>query len=100
MSWVAPLIPGLNDPEMEAVMEAARDHGAQAAGYVLLRLPYEIKDLFQEWLATHVPLRAAHVLSLVREVRDGALNSSRWGRSGMRGQGVYADLVSQRFTWR
>jgi len=92
----APMIPGLNDPELEAILEAARDHGARAAGYVMLRLPHEIKDLFTEWLETHVPLRAQHVLSLVRDIRHGALNSSAWGER-MRGQGVYADLIAQRY---
>jgi DNA repair photolyase len=92
----APMIPALNDSELEAILEAARDHGAQAAGYVLLRLPYEIKDLFADWLETHAPLKAQHVLSLVRETREGALNSSCWGER-MRGNGVYADLLAQRY---
>jgi DNA repair photolyase len=92
----APMIPGLNDHELEAILAAARDHGAQSAGYVLLRLPLEIKDLFSEWLETHVPLRARHVLDLIRDTREGKLNSSEWGER-MRGQGPYADLIAQRF---
>jgi DNA repair photolyase len=92
----APMIPGLNDHELEAVLEAARAHGARTAGYVLLRLPLEIKDLFTEWLEANVPLRARHVLNLIRDTRAGKLNSSQWG-DRMRGGGPYADLLAQRF---
>jgi DNA repair photolyase len=92
----APMIPGLNDHELEAILEAAQAAGASGAGYVLLRLPLEIKDLFTEWLEAHAPERAKHVLNLIRETRDGALNSSRWGER-MKGNGVYADLLAQRF---
>ena len=92
----APMIPGLNDHEMEAILEAARDHGASAAGWVLLRLPLEIKDLFTEWLETNAPMRARHVLSLVRDTRHGKHNSAEWGER-MRGDGAYADLIAQRF---
>jgi DNA repair photolyase len=92
----APMIPGLNDQEMEAILAAAREHGAVHAGYVLLRLPHELKALFREWLETHAPLRAEHVLSLVRETRHGGLNSARWGER-MRGDGPYATLLAQRF---
>ena len=92
----APMIPGLNDHELEAILEAARDHGASAAGWVLLRLPLEIKDLFTEWLETNVPMRARHVLSLVRDTRHGKHNSAEWGER-MRGEGAYADLIAQRF---
>ena len=92
----APMIPGLNDHELEAILEAARDHGASAAGWVLLRLPLEIKDLFTEWLETNAPLRARHVLSLVRDTRHGKHNSAEWGER-MRGDGAYADLIGQRF---
>ncbi len=70
----APIIPALNDWEMERILEAAAAHGASGAGYVLLRLPLEIKDLFTEWLATHFPKRAQHVLALIRDVRGGKLN--------------------------
>jgi DNA repair photolyase len=92
----APMIPGLNDHELERLLEAAREQGAQWAGYVALRMPHEIKDLFAEWLEAHYPLRARHVLSLVREMRDGKLNSAEFGER-MRGTGPYADLLSQRF---
>ncbi len=92
----APMIPGLNDHELETILEAARDHGASGAGWVLLRLPLEIKDLFTEWLETNAPMRARHVLSLVRDTRHGKHNSAEWGER-MRGDGAYADLIAQRF---
>jgi len=92
----APMIPGLNDHEMESLLEAAYAQGARTAGYVPLRLPLEIKDLFTEWLETHVPMRARHVLTLIRDIRGGKLNSSEWG-DRMRGNGAYADLLAQRF---
>jgi DNA repair photolyase len=96
MVMAAPMIPGLNDHELEAILEAARQHGAIGAGWVLLRLPLEIKDLFTEWLETNVPLRARHVLALVRETRHGKLNASAFGER-FRGEGAYADLIAQRF---
>lgn len=92
----APMIPGLNDDEMEAILEAVRDAGATSASYTLLRLPHEIKDLFADWLKEHAPLRAAHVLSLVRDTRGGRLNDPNFG-SRFRGQGAYADLLAKRF---
>ena len=92
----APIIPGLNDPEMEAILEAAREAGAQSAGFVLLRLPLEIKDLFTEWLIEHVHDRAKHVLTLMRETRDGKLYNSAFF-SRQRGTGPYAELIQQRF---
>jgi DNA repair photolyase len=93
---VAPIIPGLTDPEVEAILKAAAEAGACSAGWVLLRLPYEVKDLFEAWLHEHRPLRARHVLSLVRQCRDGRLNDPAFG-SRMRGQGVFAELLAQRF---
>jgi DNA repair photolyase len=92
----APMIPALNDPEMETLLEAARDAGARRAGYVLLRLPHEVKDLFKEWLAQHAPLKAEHVMSLVRQARGGKENDPNFGRR-MRGQGEYAQLIARRF---
>jgi DNA repair photolyase len=92
----APVIPGLNDHELEAVLEAARDAGATAAGYVALRLPLEIKDLFQEWLEEARPDRAARVMSLIRQTRGGRDYDPQWG-SRMRGTGPVADLISVRF---
>ena len=92
----APMIPALNDMELERILEAAVAAGATTAGYVLLRLPLEIKDLWEEWLTTHVPGKAAHVMSLVRDTRGGKEYDSRWGKR-MSGTGVYADLLAQRF---
>ncbi len=71
MVMVAPVIPFITDSEMESILEKARDAGALAAGYVMLRLPWEVKDLFQHWLETHFPLKAQHVMSLVRQIRGG-----------------------------
>ncbi len=92
----APMIPGLNDAEMERIIEAAARAGARHAGYVLLRLPLELKQLFEDWLATHFPERAKHVLSLIRETRAGGLSDPRFHHR-MAGQGVYADLLLRRF---
>jgi len=92
----APMIPALNDMELERILEAAVGAGARAAGYVLLRLPLEIKDLFGDWLAAHFPDRAARVLKLVRETRGGALYQAEFG-TRMRGDGPYAELIARRF---
>lgn len=93
---VAPVIPFLNDHEIEAIIEAAAAHGAQRAGYVLLRLPYEVKTLFRDWLQRHYPLKAAHVMSRVQAMRDGRDNDPQFG-SRMRGAGEFAALLKQRF---
>ena len=93
---MAPIIPGLNDAEIEAVLGAAADAGAEQAGYVLLRLPHEIKDLFQGWLEEHAPLRAGRILALVRACRDGRLNDSQFGRRKV-GVGPYAQMIARRF---
>jgi DNA repair photolyase len=92
----APMIPALNDAELERILEAAAAAGARTAGYVLLRLPLEIKELFEEWLEAHYPDRKAKVLKLVRETRGGKLYESAWGLR-MRGSGVYAELLEKRF---
>ncbi|HEY1414837.1 MAG TPA: PA0069 family radical SAM protein [Caulobacteraceae bacterium] len=92
----APVIPGLNDHEMEAVMESAAAAGAVSAGYVVLRLPREIKDLFREWLETDFPDRAAKVMSLVRQMRGGRDYDPEWGRR-MKGEGPIAQMLGQRF---
>lgn len=92
----APVIPFVNDAEMEQVLEAAVDAGAHTAGYVFLRLPHELKELFREWLRTHYSLRAEHVMSLVQQSHGGKDYSAEWGRR-MRGQGEYAKLTAQRF---
>jgi DNA repair photolyase len=92
----APAIPALNDHEMEAVLTAAADHGARSAGYVLLRLPLEIKDLFREWLEANMPDRAKRVMALVRQMRGGKDYDSNWS-SRMTGTGPYAQVMARRF---
>jgi DNA repair photolyase len=92
----APMIPGVNDAELETILERAAAAGATSAGYVLLRLPLEIKQLFEDWLARHMPDRAARVLSLIRQTRGGALYDSRFGVR-QKGTGAYAELLAQRF---
>ena len=92
----APMIPGLNDAELERILDASAKAGAQSAGYVLLRLPHELKQIFETWLHQHFPDRARHVLELVRETRGGGLNDARFGKR-FSGTGVYADLLASRF---
>ncbi|MDP2212463.1 PA0069 family radical SAM protein [Phenylobacterium sp.] len=92
----APAIPSLNDHEMEAVLERSAQAGAVGAGYVALRLPLEIKDLFEEWLATDHPDRAARVMSLVRQMRGGKAYDATFG-ARMKGQGAVAQMMGQRF---
>lgn len=93
---VAPVIPAITDMELERILEAVREAGAQAAGYVLLRLPHELKDIWREWLDLHFPERAAHVMSLIRQMRGGRDYDSGFG-TRMRGQGVFAQLIETRF---
>ncbi len=93
---VAPLIPVLTDGEMEKILEVAHAAGARAAGYVLLRLPHELKELFEAWLAAHEPRKAAHVMNRIRDMRGGKDYDSRFGVR-MRGTGDYADLIAKRF---
>ena len=92
----APMIPGLNDHELEAIVSAAADAGAMAADYILLRLPLELKDLFAEWLRAHVPNRADRVLNRLRQSRDGNLYVAEFG-SRMKGTGAHAELLARRF---
>jgi DNA repair photolyase len=92
----APMIPALNDSEMEQILEAARAAGAMSAGYTLLRLPLELKALFKEWLEEHFPAKAAHVLSLVAQSHGGRLYDSTWSKR-MTGTGPYADMLRLRF---
>jgi DNA repair photolyase len=92
----APMIPGLNDAEMEAILKAAATAGAARAGYVLLRLPLELREMFEAWLREHRPDRANHVLSLIRQMRGGDLNDSTFGQRFV-GTGPYAEMLSQRF---
>ncbi len=93
---VAPVIPFINDHEIEAIVEKSAAAGVNGAGYVMLRLPFEVKDLFEEWLAEHYPLKAEHVMARVRDLRGGKEYEAQWSVR-MRGQGVYADLVARRF---
>lgn len=93
---VAPVIPVLTDPEMESILEEAASRGARSAGYILLRLPREVKDLFKQWLREHYPDCEAHVMSVIRQSRQGRENDSAYGRR-RRGTGVFAGLIAQRF---
>lgn len=93
---VAPVIPFLNDDQIEAVLEAAYAAGATQAGYVVLRLPYEVKTLFRDWLERHYPLKARHVMSRVHAMRGGRDNDPDFG-SRMRGEGEFAALLFKRF---
>jgi DNA repair photolyase len=92
----APVIPALNDHHLEDVVEAAANHGARYAGFIMLRLPREVNGLFKEWLALHYPLRADHVLSRIRDIRQGRENDTQFGRR-FKGTGPIAELVGQRF---
>ena len=92
----APMIPGLNDAELEAILLHARAAGASHAGYVLLRLPLELRQIFEDWLGVHYPERARHVLSLIRQTRAGQLNDAAF-HDRFVGGGPYADLLAQRF---
>ena len=93
---VAPIIPAITDHELEALLEAASAAGAERAGYVFLRLPHEVAELFQDWLTQHFPDRAARVMALVREARGGADNDSRF-LSRLSGQGQWVTVLKQRF---
>ena len=92
----SPMIPMINDSELESLLTEAHAAGAQSAAYIMLRLPLEVAPLFEAWLAAHYPQRAAHVMSLVRQVRGGEVYDSRFGVR-MRGEGPFADLLAQRF---
>jgi DNA repair photolyase len=94
--FVAPIIPFLNDKDMESVLEAVAAAGARWASFTLLRLPWEVKDLFKDWLAQHYPLKAAHVMARIRDMRGGRENDPQFG-SRMRGEGRYAELLRNRF---
>ena len=96
MVFAAPMIPFLNDAELENILAAGKDAGAVAASYILIRLPLELKDLFGDWLAEHVPGKSDHVLSLIRQLRGGDLNDADFG-SRMKGRGELAGLLARRF---
>jgi len=93
---MGPVVPGLTEHEIPAILKAAADAGAVSAGYTMLRLPYGVKDLFQTWLHEHFPDRAEKVLNRIRAIRDGKLNDAEFG-ARMRGEGFYADQVAQIF---
>lgn len=93
---IAPVIPMITDAELEALVARAADAGAVSAGYILLRLPHGVKQLFREWLATHFPARAAHVMSLINQMRGGRDNDANWG-TRMTGTGPYAEMIERRF---
>jgi len=92
----APIIPQLNDKDMEAILEAAAANGARWAGWVMVRLPHEVKLLFRDWLAEHYPLRADHIMSVIQQIRGGRDNDPNFG-SRMRGTGEFAALLARRF---
>lgn len=94
--FVSPLIPAITDRHLEQVLEAAREAGASSASAILLRLPGEVQPLFEQWLQAHFPARAAHVMSLLRQMHGGRAYEPQFGRR-MRGQGVHAELLRQRF---
>lgn len=92
----APIIPALNEPELESLLEAAKANGAIGAGYVLLRLPHELKDIFHEWLVQHYPDRATRIINALRDMRGGKDYDADWFERGA-GSGVVARLIKQRF---
>ena len=93
---MGPVIPGLNDSEIERILESAHAAGAREAGYVMLRLPLEVSPIFKDWLLRHYPDRFRHVMSLVRSMRDGKDYDAEWGKR-MRGTGPYAWQIGRRF---
>jgi DNA repair photolyase len=93
---VAPCIPGITDHEMPQILKAAAEHGAKWAGYVMLRLPYGVKDLFEQWVREHFPDRAEKVLNRIRSMREGKLYDATWG-DRMHGHGIFADQMEQMF---
>lgn len=93
---VAPIIPAINDAEIETILTRASARGAREAGYVMLRLPLEVREIFEQWLNVHFPDKAAHVMSLVRALRDGKAYDSTWGKR-MSGTGPYAWITARRF---
>lgn len=93
---LAPVIPFINDQEIEAILDAASAAGAEAANWMMLRLPLEVAGLFEDWLETHYPQRKQRVMSRLRDLRNGKVSDSRFGLR-MTGEGVYASLISQRF---
>ncbi|MGD9720611.1 MAG: PA0069 family radical SAM protein [Pirellulales bacterium] len=95
-AMVAPIIPGLNDREIPAILEAAQRAGARAAGYLLVRLPLAVRPIFEEWLTRNYPDKAERVFALIRGTRDGRMNNSQWGKR-MSGSGPYAEQIGRTF---
>jgi DNA repair photolyase len=93
---VAPVIPAINDSEIERILDAAKEAGVTSAGFVLLRLPLEVRDLFKEWLMANFPDRYRHVMSLIRQTRGGKDYDAEWGKR-MTGGGPYAWMIGRRF---
>jgi DNA repair photolyase len=93
---VAPIIPGLTDHEMPAILAAAAEAGAKRAGYVVMRLPYAVKDIFLQWLDDHAPTKKARIVDRVREIRGGKLNVSEWG-ARLKGEGIFAEQLRELF---
>ncbi|GAB1490033.1 PA0069 family radical SAM protein [Opitutaceae bacterium] len=93
---VAPIIPGLTDHEIPAILDAAKAAGARRAGYVVLRLPFSVKAIFSQWLDVHAPGKKERILSRIRDLRGGKLNVSEWG-TRMRGEGVFAEQIHDLF---
>lgn len=94
---VAPIVPFLTDHEIERILQAAHDAGAQDAGYTIVRLPWEVKDIFKQWLLDRFPLKASHIMSRIHELRDGRDNDPNFG-SRMHGSGVFGELIRTRFS--
>lgn len=92
----APMVPMINDMELEDILEAANNAGVKYAGYTFIRLPYEVKDLFKEWLQKHFPQKAGHVMSLIKQMRGGKEYDATFGKR-MHGEGKFADLLALRF---
>ena len=93
---IAPVIPGLTEHELPAILDAAYAAGARSAGYLVLRLPFAVKDVFQQWLDAHVPSKKDRVLSRIRELRGGQLNVAQWGKR-LLGEGMYAEQIHDLF---
>jgi DNA repair photolyase len=93
---VAPIIPGLNDEEIPAILKAASEHGAKSAGHVIVRLPYSVKDLFVDWINRNYPEKASKIINRIHEVRNGQLNSAEWGKR-FSGEGTYVEHIHQLF---
>ncbi len=93
---VSPVIPFVNDDEMERIVEAAAEAGAHSAHFIVLRLPWELNGVFQQWLRTHFPLRADRVMARIRDLRGGRDYDATFGKR-MTGEGIWAELIASRF---